>query len=244
MRDLDVWEQVAGKWKESTGPGAARTQHFIKALDKLIPNPKGLNILDAGCGDGVFSKFLSDRGAKVTGVDGAESMVAIAKQKYPELNFFVADLLNPLPFADQSFDLVLANMVLMHLADVSQFLTEARRILKPGGELVFSVLHPCFNHPTMKLYKSLWAKLTFQNPSGLVHNYYQRTTERFEKNLEQKVTHYHRTLEEYSQLIQQAGMKIVALSEPHELSEEFIKQNTQFEYTTRIPRFLFFKCIT
>jgi 2-polyprenyl-3-methyl-5-hydroxy-6-metoxy-1,4-benzoquinol methylase len=242
--DLDIWDAAADSWSSKvTKPGSLRSVHLKYGVDELVKNAAGKKILDAGCGDGVFTNYLHEQKADIVGIDGSAKMIEWAKQKYPHLRFDVVDMLKPLPFADQSFDLILSNMVMMHLADVDVFFKHAYRVLKNNGTLVFSVLHPCFNFPTMRLYKSWWAKLLFKKPSGLSHDYFkENVSRRYEKNLSQVLTHYHRTLEDYSKKLDQHGFAINRLLEPHHLTNDFIASNPKMEYTTRLPRFLFFKC--
>lgn len=245
MNDLDIWNKSAAAWSNNVSvPGSLRDVYFKQAINTLLKDVAGLAILDAGCGDGVFSELLQSRGGRVTATDGSAEMIKIAKSKYPEINFDVVDLLKPMPHANESFDLVFANMVLMHLADAQIFFTESHRVLKSNGKLIFSVLHPAFNFPTMKLHKSLLDKLNFRKPAGLSFDYFQNAvSRRYEGTMGKILTHYHRTLEQYSQELNKAGFLIEEMAEPHELSKEFLDNNPKMEYTTRLPRFLFFKCI-
>ncbi len=245
MNDLDIWNDAADAWASKvSASGTLRDLYFRQAIKTLVGSVNGLKVLDAGCGDGVFSDLLQQQGGQVTAIDGAQEMVKIAKSKYPSVSFAVSDLLQPLEFQNESFDLVFANMVLMHLGEVKTFFTEAKRVLKPNGKLIFSVLHPAFNYPTMKLHKNWLDKLMFKKPSGLSFDYFQNSvSRRFESTMSKELTHYHRTLEQYSTELQKAGFVIEQMAEPHELDTEFLKNNPKLEYTTRLPRFLFIKCI-
>jgi SAM-dependent methyltransferase len=87
----------------------------------------------------------------MTGLDGSPAMIELARRRLgDEVPLHVADLAQPLPFADDSFDDVIASLVLHYLEDWSAPLAEIRRILRPGGRLVMSVNHPfvhAFNYP-------------------------------------------------------------------------------------------------
>lgn len=241
--DLRIWNEAASDWaKKVTSERTLRSVLLEKGLKELVSGVSGLNILDAGCGDGIFTAFLQSQKNTVIGIDGSEEMISIARQKYPRLKFEVVDLLKRLPFEDQTFDLVVSNMVLMHLSEVETFFAEVVRILKSRGQIIFSILHPAFNFPTMNLYKSWWQKLTFQKPFGLAFNYFRNNlSRRYEGELNMQLTHYHRTIEEYSKKLNKNGFAINILLEPHELDEQFISKNPKLEYATRLPRFLFFK---
>lgn len=102
-------------------------------LDLLSPM-KGENILDLGCGTGDLAKKLADLGVTVLGIDKSASMVHQAQQKYPDLNFRVADALE-LNF-NEEFDAVFSNATLHWVKPPSQALSKIYRCLKQGGRFV------------------------------------------------------------------------------------------------------------
>ena len=102
----------------------------------------GERILDAGCGTGDHLVELSARGAHPVGVDFSFQMLQAARAKSPSVPVVAADLSNRLPFGAVSFDGVLCSLVSEHLADLDSFFSEIHRVLRPGGRLVFSGLHP------------------------------------------------------------------------------------------------------
>jgi SAM-dependent methyltransferase len=110
----------------------------------LLPPVDGLRVLDAGCGSGLYCELLADRGARVTGIDQSAKMLEHARRRLAgrEVDLHVADLREPLPFADGSFDGIVSALVLHYLRDWSTPLAEFRRVLRPDGWLVFSTHHP------------------------------------------------------------------------------------------------------
>lgn len=103
----------------------------------------GHRILDAGCGSGPLSAALRDRGAEVTGIDASTAMLALARRRLgADAALHLADLRDPLPFADDAFDDVVTSLVLHYLEDWGPTLAEMRRVLRPGGRLIVSVQHP------------------------------------------------------------------------------------------------------
>ncbi|WP_370012149.1 methyltransferase domain-containing protein [Nocardiopsis sp. LDBS0036] len=113
------------------------------AMLALAGDVTGRRILDAGCGAGPLSAALRDRGADVTGVDASAGMLALARRRLGEdADLRVADLSDPLPFADGAFDDVVASLVLHYLEDWGPTLAEFRRVLRPSGRLIASVQHP------------------------------------------------------------------------------------------------------
>ena len=109
-----------------------------------VGDPRGLAVLDLGCGTGRHSLWLAAKGAHVTAVDFSAGMLAEARAKpgASAVHFIEHDLHAPLPFADASFDLVVSGLVLEHLRELGDFFREAFRVLKPTGRGVISAMHP------------------------------------------------------------------------------------------------------
>jgi SAM-dependent methyltransferase len=110
----------------------------------------GARIADLGCGSGVFTGLLGQRGFDCTGVDLSPNLIRIAREKFPSIGFIEGDV-EQLPFADASFDGVLLGGVLHHLPDPSRCAAEIMRILKPGGKFV--AFDPNRMNPFMYLYR-------------------------------------------------------------------------------------------
>ncbi len=110
-------------------------------FDSLTPG----RALDAGCGTGRHSRRLAELGCEVVGVDLTPEMLERAIATVPGARFLTGDLLN-LPVEDRGFDLVVCGLALSHVADLSTGVGELARVLRPGGHLVISVLHPFQAH--------------------------------------------------------------------------------------------------
>src|SRR5215207_7690714 len=113
------------------------------AMIDLAGDVNGHRVLDAGCGSGPLSAALLAKGAIVTGFDSSSAMVKLARQRLGEnAALHVADLSQPLPFADGAFDDVVVSLVLHYLRDWTAPLAELRRVVKPGGRVIVVVNHP------------------------------------------------------------------------------------------------------
>ncbi|TWF78746.1 methyltransferase family protein [Pseudonocardia hierapolitana] len=102
--------------------------------------PAGVAV-DAACGTGRFSALLAARGHRVIGVDSSPEMLARARANVAGADFRSGELA-ALPVADTSADLVTCGLALSHVPNLRPAFTEFARVLRPGGHLVISDMHP------------------------------------------------------------------------------------------------------
>ena len=133
-----------------------RTTHLLK----YIKNGK---ILDIGCGDGFFLKYLKEKGFEVYGVEPGEVASRYARDVLG-LNVFTGEL-EDARYPDNFFDGVSLYAVLEHLPDPLKTLKEVKRILKPDGILYICV--PNFSGLESKIFKGKWACI--KSPTHLYH---------------------------------------------------------------------------
>lgn len=121
----------------------AWTRMRLESVRLLVDPRPGDRVLDVGSSAGAITHFLSTLGCATVGVDASELAVERARQRYPELRFEVADAA-ALPFADASFDKVVAADVTEHLDDATLpgMLRECARVLAPGGTLSIHTPNP------------------------------------------------------------------------------------------------------
>ncbi|MFI6924616.1 class I SAM-dependent methyltransferase [Nonomuraea spiralis] len=140
---LNDYDRIAEGYTAENETSLVNAYYARPAMLELAGNVTGRRILDAGCGSGPLFSELRDRGATVTGIDASVGMLEQARQRLgADADLQVADLASPLPFDDETFDDVVASLVLHYLEDWGPTLTELRRVLRPGGRLLVSVHHP------------------------------------------------------------------------------------------------------
>jgi ubiquinone/menaquinone biosynthesis C-methylase UbiE len=102
------------------------------------------SILELGCGTGKNTPLLASIGENVHALDFSAGMIEKARAKVtaPNVDFEIADLTKLWPSKDQSFDLIVCNLVLEHIEDLSFIFAEASRVLGKGGRFFICELHP------------------------------------------------------------------------------------------------------
>lgn len=127
-----LWGQQPRDWADIQEHTSRPVYRFV--LD-VLAIPKNTTLLDVGCGSGHFVRMAADEGATITGIDASEPLLSLAAMRVPEGRFLTGEM-EELPFADASFDLVSGFNSFQYAANVTNALTEARRVLKPGGKLI------------------------------------------------------------------------------------------------------------
>lgn len=124
----------------------------LTAVVDYFGDVRGKRILDLGCGKGRFTKRFTQLGAKMTGLDISERLIAGARKNVPKATF-VQGTGTQLPFKDGTFDAVFSIETLEHIPDHEATVREIARVLKPGGKVAIIdkslySLHPTYLVPT------------------------------------------------------------------------------------------------
>lgn len=127
-----LWGSRARDWAELQEP---MTRPLYDAVFQRIDVGAHTNYLDVGCGSGLAAQLAAERGAKVTGVDVAENLLAIAQSRLPTGQFRVADL-EELPFTDETFDVVTGFNSFQYAANPDAALAQAKRVAKSSATVV------------------------------------------------------------------------------------------------------------
>lgn len=126
----------------SAVPAGAVPERLELRLVFLLAHVRaGESVLDIGCGAGEFSAALLHAGARPIAVDVADEALRRARERVPGLDARRWAAGHPLPLADTSADAIWAGEVIEHVADVAPWLSELRRVLRPGGTLLLTTPH-------------------------------------------------------------------------------------------------------
>src|SRR5215467_12587672 len=129
------WERAAAHYGKGFGE---LTQQSVEPLLDAVQADRGARLLDVACGPGYVAAAAAARGSSVLGIDFSAEMVAIASSQNPALEFQEGDAEN-LKLADSTFDIVVMNYGMLHLSQPDRAISEAFRVLRPGGRYAFTV---------------------------------------------------------------------------------------------------------
>jgi len=151
----EAWEVNAAYWDDRIGEGNDFVNHLIwPATERMLGNVAGRRILDAACGNGLYSRRLAELGAEVVAFDFSSALIERARARSEEgqsIAYHVLDATDGaalLMLGPGTFDAVISQMALFDISDIRPLLRAVSRLLKPAGRFVFSMMHPCFNNPS------------------------------------------------------------------------------------------------
>ncbi|WP_332716369.1 class I SAM-dependent methyltransferase [Pelagibacterium mangrovi] len=245
------WESNAENWTIYSRAGYDRYRDALNtpAFMEMLPAVEGLAGLDLGCGEGTNTRTVARRGARMTGLDVAPTFIAHARQTEAEdpmgIEYMVGDG-EDLPFEAESFDFVTAFMSLMDMADQQKVLRGVARVLKPGGFLQFSILHPCFVPPRRRNVRNAEGDVVavevadyFEETDGTIDRWIFSSIPKEERDTLEpfSVPRFHRTLTNWVSMIVGAGLTIEAFGEPR--ASEAVARSEPVVADTRVaPIFL------
>jgi ubiquinone/menaquinone biosynthesis C-methylase UbiE len=220
------WESNAEAWTKYSRAGFDNYRDSLNtpAFLAMLPPVSGLRGLDIGCGDGSNTRQVARLGPRMSAIDVAPTFVRHAQAVDDALgiDFRVADAAE-LPFEDAAFDFATAFMCLMDMPDQASVLQEAARVLRPGGFLQFSILHPCFVPPHRRVLRNADGKKFavelagyFERIDGRVDTWWFETVPAAEREKVEpfRTPRFHRTLSEWVEMICSAGLIIEQFVEP------------------------------
>lgn len=191
------------------------------ALLKLLGDINGKNILDMGCGLGMHAKEFIKKGAIVTGYDASDKMVKLAKSQCKGKGTFLRATHETVSFNTNTFDICNASYSINYCKELNGIFSSVNNWLKPNGIFTFSIPHVIWlltrskNMDYSKTHK-IWIKIS---------------------SYDIEIFNYYHTLDEFIQLINNNGFKILHLIEST-LSKKY-KGRDEEKY--RLPSTYIFK---
>ena len=172
--ELNKFSNLAHKWWDKTSE--FKPLHDINPLrlnyiDRAV-TLKGKTVLDVGCGGGILSESMAERGAKVTGIDLGEKALKVAQLHSLESGVAVDyQLISVEKLAEQqptSFDVVTCLEMLEHVPDPASVVAACAKLVKPGGQVFFSTIN---RNPKAYLFAVIGAEYVLNMLPRGTHDY-------------------------------------------------------------------------
>ncbi len=231
-----LWETHAEWWIDGFTDGAD-PEYVEQILPIAARELAGAStVLDVGCGDGQVSRLAATLGAKVVGIDPTWNCVRVANERGGGV--FARAGAAQLPFADATFDAVVACLVFEHIREVDDAIAEVARVLQPGGRFCFFL-----NHPLLQTPNSGWIDDQFLDPpeqywrigAYLVED---ETIEEVEKDV--FIPFVHRPLSRYINALAANGLLLERMEEPAPPAG-FLAKAEEYVAAATIPRLLYLR---
>jgi len=245
------WEENAEAFAELiAGAGTPHHKNILNpCVEELLGDVKGKSLLDAGCGEGYLARHYTKKGADVIAIDLSPRLIetseTITNDEGLEVDYRVGDVCHIESVPNETFDFVLSNLVLLNIPCLEDALKEYYRVLKKGGHLVFSIVHPAFNFygpgswkmgekdPETNRRQGLFFKVDqYFDEKEYQHHWKTRKGEKFPA----PISFFHRTLATYLNALVSTGFNLREFREPQP-----VENNPFFDREHRIPFFAVFK---
>ncbi|HEV8421065.1 MAG TPA: class I SAM-dependent methyltransferase [Actinomycetota bacterium] len=231
---MNDWEQEAENWVRWARAPGHDSYWYVRDefFDQIVHSPGRLT-LDLGCGEGRVTRDLQARGHRTVGLDASPTLVRYARTADPRGWYVVGDA-GVLPFADATFDVVVAYNSLMDMDDLPGAVREAGRVLDRGGHLCLSVTHPLND-------AGKFAGREPDAPFVIKESYFgRRRFEGIEERDDLRMTFrgWSYPLEDYASALEDAGFLIRRLREPRLNNAALERFGTSGHRWRRVPLFL------
>ncbi|PST94254.1 SAM-dependent methyltransferase [Photobacterium sp. NCIMB 13483] len=222
----ELYSKHAAKYDSMIQTNIYNAMYDFPSMTALIGDVTGLDIVDLGCGSGVYAQyFIDNNAAQVTCIDASPEMIDIVQTKLGAR--VISQGLAVIEAG--SADRVISALMIHYLADLNALCADVSRILKQGGEFVFSTHHPFAD---------------FNDSAS--DNYFQREliTDMWNTVGEPvKVQFYRRALSEITTALTDNGLMISALTEGQVLEQAKTICEKTYHFLSTKPNFLFIKAV-
>jgi SAM-dependent methyltransferase len=214
-RPATSWGNVAGWYDQLlASEGTYQKDVILPNLLRLMGIVPGSKVTDVACGQGFFAAAFLQAGAEVSGCDISPELVELARKNAPGADIYVAPADRLTPFKDASADHVAIVLAIQNIEHDREALTEAARILKPGGRLHLVLNHPAFRIPK----RSSWgwdgaAKRQYRRMDGYLTESRAAISMAPGSDPSKQTVSFHRPLQHYVKSLAKAGCAVTNMEE-------------------------------
>lgn len=242
------WGKVAD-WYDHLlegGEGTYQKDVILPNLIRLVDPQKDEYIIDIACGQGFFSRILTEKGAKVTGTDISSELIDFAKKNSLENISYKVASADKLSFAENdSYDKALIILALQNIENIQGVLQESFRVLKPNGSLHIVLNHPTFRIPSRSEW--VWDEKTNTQFRRLDAYMSEKTGQidmlpgEKDANKKKFTVSFHRPLQVYFKALNKAGFAVTRLEEwiSNKKSQSGPRSTEEDRIRKEIPMFLY-----
>ncbi len=233
-------EQFFNSYKEMRdGKLNANELIEIPTMKSLLPELKGKNVLDLGCGEGEMSRHFLSLGAKrVVGLDISQNMLNEAKKFKTENLELKLMPMEEISSIDEEFDVVFSSLAFHYVEDFYKLMKDIASKLRSGGCLLFSQEHPLVT--AMVRTKDMPKYIEKDDRRYYIVTDYNNIGKRFVDWNVEGVVKYHRNFETIFKDLKEAGFELEDIVEA-KAPEEAIKKVEKYKFLNDRPYFLFIK---
>ncbi len=228
----ELYAKHAVKYDRIIQKNIYNAMYDFPTMKKLMGEVRGLDIIDLGCGSGVYAQyFVANNANELTCIDSSRDMMNVVQSKLGErVKAHVLDVSKGLPMVgDNSADLVVSALMIHYLKNLDKLCGEVSRILKREGHFVFSTHHPFAdfeyslsgNYFACELVRDTWNTV----------------------DVPVEVQFYRRSLSEITAALSNNGFMIKALNEGEVLEGAKTICEKTYHYLSTHPNFLFVRAV-
>jgi len=230
-----AWDKLAN-WYSARKKGSYEFKIQLPAILNLLGNLRGKSLIDIGCGPGTYCMEFAEREAIVLGLDLSKRMLDKARKnaKMTEVKLALqkADA-RLIPCRDNCFDIVVIILAILN----NKIVKEAARVLKPDGLLLISDTHPILET------KGHWESSKIGAPR-IIEDYFSREKKIWQIKYDREhiitLEYYTQTIEQYVNMIADAGFKILRIVEPKPGKDLRKSDPAHYDKCSRIPYFIIY----
>ncbi len=227
----EAYNKLAKSYNEKIDTKPHNAYYDRPAIQSLVSNIKNKNILDAGCGTGVYLEWLIQQGANTFGFDASEKMLEFAKNRVGnKAKIFKGIFEDEFSFLENNFfDGIISALAITYVENLEELFQKFNKLLKKDGWFIFSTEHPFFSYDYFDIENYFETKKVQTDWTG------------FDEVV--TMTSYYHSLSTITEALSNSGFVIERLIEPKPTREFEKADKKRYDNLMKFPVFICFKAL-